>query len=137
MINPESYANKLPNDIQLNEVFYVPPSFNDKGEEVVLFDEELVKEGSEKWKFTICGYFVGCKMGVNELRYNIRRMWGRFGLKDIVVDEGICYFKFRHGDGMNSVIDQSPWLVNGKPLIVQNWDADTTIVKETPCKILI
>ncbi|GJS09807.1 RNA-directed DNA polymerase, eukaryota, reverse transcriptase zinc-binding domain protein [Tanacetum coccineum] len=127
----------MPNDIQLDEVFYVSPSFNDKGEEVVLFDEELVKEGSEKWKFTICGYFVGCKMGVNELRYNIRRMWGRFGLKDIVVDEGICYFKFRHEDGINSVIDQSPWLVNGKPLIVQKWDADTTIVKETPCKIPI
>ncbi|GKC43625.1 reverse transcriptase domain-containing protein [Tanacetum coccineum] len=101
MINPESYANKLSNDIQLDEVFYVPPAFNDKGEDVVLFDEELVKEG------------------VNELRYNIRRMWGRFGLKDIIVDdEGICYLKFRHEDGMNSIIDQSSWLVNGKPLIV-------------------
>ncbi|GJU75283.1 RNA-directed DNA polymerase, eukaryota, reverse transcriptase zinc-binding domain protein [Tanacetum coccineum] len=88
-------------------------AINDNGEEVVLFEEELVKDSSEKWKYTVCGYFVGCRMGVNELRYNLRRMWGKFGLKDIVVDaDGLCYFKFKQEDGMNSVIDQSPWLVN-------------------------
>ncbi|GKE38383.1 RNA-directed DNA polymerase, eukaryota, reverse transcriptase zinc-binding domain protein [Tanacetum coccineum] len=65
---------------------------------VVIFDEELVKDGSEKWKYTVCGYFVGYRMGINEL---------------------------------------SPWLVNGKPLLVQKWDQETTIVREAPCKIPI
>ncbi|GJX36510.1 RNA-directed DNA polymerase, eukaryota, reverse transcriptase zinc-binding domain protein [Tanacetum coccineum] len=110
-----SYADMVSDNVQLgdNELFFVPTAINDKGEEVVLFEEELVKEGSEKWKYTVCGYFVGCRMGVNELRYNVRRMWGKFGLKDIVVDaDGLCYFKFKQEDGMNLVIDQSPWLVN-------------------------
>ncbi|GJV92092.1 retrotransposon protein, putative, ty1-copia subclass [Tanacetum coccineum] len=69
-----------------------------KCRKVVIFDEELVKEGSEKWKYTVCGYFVGYRIGINEL---------------------------------------SPWLVNGKPLLVQKWDQETTIVREAPCKIPI
>ncbi|GJT45699.1 hypothetical protein Tco_0954414 [Tanacetum coccineum] len=32
----------------------LPTSVNEKGEEVVIFDEELVNEGNEKWKFTVC-----------------------------------------------------------------------------------
>ncbi|GKA27785.1 RNA-directed DNA polymerase, eukaryota, reverse transcriptase zinc-binding domain protein [Tanacetum coccineum] len=135
---PKSYAKKVTNNLKTNdnELFSVPTCLNKDGEEVVVFDEELVKEGSEKWKNTVCGYFVGCRMNVNELKYNIRRMWGKHGLKDIVVDaDGICYFKFKHEEGRNFVIDQSPWLVNGKPLLVQKWDPETDFVKESPCKI--
>ncbi|GJR99937.1 RNA-directed DNA polymerase, eukaryota, reverse transcriptase zinc-binding domain protein [Tanacetum coccineum] len=67
-------------------------------------------------------------MGVNELRYNVRRMWGKIGLKDSIVDvDGMCYIKFNTKEGMNYVIDQSPWLVNGKPLLVQKWDPETGI----------
>jgi hypothetical protein len=35
-------------------------------------------------------------MLMNELKYNIRRMWGRFGLGDIVVDDDVCFFKFKN-----------------------------------------
>ncbi|GJZ74268.1 RNA-directed DNA polymerase, eukaryota, reverse transcriptase zinc-binding domain protein [Tanacetum coccineum] len=134
----ESYAKKVTNNLKTNdnELFSISTGLNKDGEEVVVFDEELVKERSEKWKNTVCGYFVGCRMNVNELKYNIRRMWGKHGLKNIVVDaDGICYFKFKHEEGRNFVIDQSPWLVNGKPLLVQKWDPETDFVKESPCKI--
>ncbi|GKF22338.1 RNA-directed DNA polymerase, eukaryota, reverse transcriptase zinc-binding domain protein [Tanacetum coccineum] len=40
-------------------------------------------------------------------------------------------------DGMKYIVDQSPWIVNGKPLIVQKWDSVVVIKKETPCKILV
>nr|GEW21390.1 RNA-directed DNA polymerase, eukaryota, reverse transcriptase zinc-binding domain protein [Tanacetum cinerariifolium] len=135
----KSYANKMSNGINVNnDLFFIPTGKNENGEKVVVFDEELVKEGSEKWKFTVCGYFVGYKIGVNELRYNTRRMWGRHGLKDCIVDaDGMCYFKFKHEDGMNYVIDQSPWVVNGKPFLVQKWEPETVIIKESPCKIPI
>ncbi|GJR17132.1 RNA-directed DNA polymerase, eukaryota, reverse transcriptase zinc-binding domain protein [Tanacetum coccineum] len=139
-IRKKSYANKLSSGIndKDNELFLIPTSMKENGEKVVVFDKEIIKKGSEKWKFTVCGYFVGYKVGVNELKYNTRRMWGRFGLKDSVVDaEGMCYFKFKHEEGMNYVIDQSLWLVNGKPLLVQKWDPETVITKESPCKIPI
>ncbi|GJX06151.1 RNA-directed DNA polymerase, eukaryota, reverse transcriptase zinc-binding domain protein [Tanacetum coccineum] len=34
----------------------------------MVFDEELVREGSRKWELTLCGHFVGCKMSYTELR---------------------------------------------------------------------
>nr|GEV82383.1 ATPase, F1/V1/A1 complex, alpha/beta subunit, zinc knuckle CX2CX4HX4C [Tanacetum cinerariifolium] len=63
---------------------------------------------------------------------------GRYGLKDNVVDaDGMYYFKFKNKEGVNYVIDQRPWLVNGKPFLVQKWDPRTVIIKESPCKIPI
>ncbi|GKB67487.1 RNA-directed DNA polymerase, eukaryota, reverse transcriptase zinc-binding domain protein [Tanacetum coccineum] len=38
---------------------------------------------------------------------------------------------------MNYVINQSPWMVKGKPLIVQKWDPSVNIEKVDPCKIPI
>nr|GEV95405.1 reverse transcriptase domain, reverse transcriptase zinc-binding domain protein [Tanacetum cinerariifolium] len=118
--------------------FIVPTGINCKGEEVVLFDEELVKEGSEKWQLIVCGYFVGCRMSVKELKYNTRRMWERYGLREIVVDvDDMRFFKFKDEEGMKYIIEQSPWIVNGKPLVVQKWDPKIVIEKEAPCKIPI
>ncbi|GKC49807.1 RNA-directed DNA polymerase, eukaryota, reverse transcriptase zinc-binding domain protein, partial [Tanacetum coccineum] len=39
--------------------------------------------------------------------------------------------------GMKYIIKQSPWIVNGKPLIMQKWDPKIVIEKESPCKIPI
>ncbi|GJX29875.1 RNA-directed DNA polymerase, eukaryota, reverse transcriptase zinc-binding domain protein [Tanacetum coccineum] len=133
-----SYANSLTKNLngKGNQLFSIPTGVNCKGEEVVLFDEEFVKEGSEKWNLTVCGYFVGCRMSVNELKYHTRRMWGRYGLKDIAVDtDDMCFFKFKNEDDMQYIIEQSPWIVNGKPLIVQKWDPEVIIKKESPSLI--
>ncbi|GJS26786.1 RNA-directed DNA polymerase, eukaryota, reverse transcriptase zinc-binding domain protein [Tanacetum coccineum] len=90
---------------------------NDKGEEVVIFDKDLVNEESEKWKFTICGYFVGSSLPIYEMKYNIKRMWGKHGLNDIVVDKDeICFAKFKDEERMNLVIEQSPWMLFNVPL---------------------
>ncbi|GKA65320.1 RNA-directed DNA polymerase, eukaryota, reverse transcriptase zinc-binding domain protein [Tanacetum coccineum] len=150
-IKQSSYAKTLTKNMSNggNQLFTVPTGTSSKGEEVVLFDEELVREGSEKWKLTVCGYFVGCKMQVYELKYNVRRMWGRFRLKDIVVDaEGMCFFKFKEEEGMKYVIDQSPWIVNeawsikglsaissrlGRPLMMDQMTSDTC--KEGSCRL--
>ncbi|GJW17456.1 RNA-directed DNA polymerase, eukaryota, reverse transcriptase zinc-binding domain protein [Tanacetum coccineum] len=104
-----SYANSLTKNLngKGNQLFSIPTGVNCKGEEVVLFDEEFVKERSEKWNLIVCGYFVGCRMSVNELKYHTRRMWG------------------------------SPWIVNGKPLIAQKWDPEVIIKKESPSLILV
>nr|GFA47841.1 histone-lysine N-methyltransferase, H3 lysine-9 specific SUVH4-like [Tanacetum cinerariifolium] len=80
--------NSMENENE-NKLFLVPTSVNDNGDEVVVFDEELVREGSEKWKHTVFG----------------------------------------SEKGLNFVIDQSPWMVNGRPFFVQKWDPEVTIVK--------
>jgi hypothetical protein len=42
-----------------------------------------VQKGGSQWKLTVCGHFIGHKMNIHELRYNIRRMWSRWGIVDI------------------------------------------------------
>ncbi|GJY27864.1 zinc knuckle CX2CX4HX4C containing protein [Tanacetum coccineum] len=65
-------------------LYCIPTEIDENVIEVVVFYDVMVVEGSKKWELTLCGYFMGYKMTVNELRYNLRRMWGRYGFKDIV-----------------------------------------------------
>nr|GEX67630.1 hypothetical protein [Tanacetum cinerariifolium] len=87
----------------------------------------------------------GLNANDNELFY-VPTVLNENGAKKVVFKEemvregnadGLCYFKFKTEEVMNQIIDQSSWLVNGKPLIVQKWDPDTIITKESPCKIPI
>lgn len=102
----------------------------------MVFNEEIVIKGCEKWKFTTRGYFVRHKMMFNELRYHLRRMWAKYGLKDIIVDSnGISLFKFKSEEEMQNVIEQSPWMVNNVPLFVQKWNPEVGMRKTEPDKI--
>nr|GEW01899.1 hypothetical protein [Tanacetum cinerariifolium] len=104
----------------------------------------LVAEGSKKWDKTLCGYFVGSSMAINELRYNLRRMWSRHGFKDIVdYNNGVYFMKFHFEAGIDFIrepekiplwikmgnVPLEAWTVNGisalasrvgKPLVMDN-----------------
>nr|GEY70215.1 RNA-directed DNA polymerase, eukaryota, reverse transcriptase zinc-binding domain protein [Tanacetum cinerariifolium] len=69
-----SYANIMSNNSLDNKLDLIPTETNEDGIEVVVFDEEIVNEGSKKWELTVCGYFTGYKMSYQELRYNLFRM---------------------------------------------------------------
>ncbi|GJV37854.1 RNA-directed DNA polymerase, eukaryota, reverse transcriptase zinc-binding domain protein [Tanacetum coccineum] len=133
-----NYANVAVKEELNQNLFSIPTSVKENGEEVVIFDENIVEEGSKKWMNTLCGYFVGCNMSPPELRYNIRRMWGKFGMYDIISNRnGVWLFKFRHGEHLDTIVEQSPWKVNGIPLMVQKWNPDVCIEKAEPGKIPI
>ena len=101
-----------------NKLELIPLAMKD-GKEVVIIDDEIVKEGCEKWKNTLCGHFVGYRMPYAEIRYNLRRMWGKFGLVDIVSQGERYLFKFKDDTGMDQILESGPWMVNNKPLFVK------------------
>ncbi|GJY81936.1 RNA-directed DNA polymerase, eukaryota, reverse transcriptase zinc-binding domain protein [Tanacetum coccineum] len=75
-------------------------------------------------------------MAVNELRYNLRRMWSRHGFKDIVDYNNRIYFmKFHYEAGIDFIVNNGPWMVKNKPLIVQQWDINMYLDKREPEKI--
>ncbi|GJQ90834.1 RNA-directed DNA polymerase, eukaryota, reverse transcriptase zinc-binding domain protein [Tanacetum coccineum] len=49
----------------------MPVEIDEQGNEFVLFDETIISEGCKKWEKTLCGYFVGQSMSVNELSFII------------------------------------------------------------------
>nr|GEW38054.1 hypothetical protein [Tanacetum cinerariifolium] len=105
--NNESFAKsyaRTAERIELNKnLFSIPTGIKENEDEVVVFNEEIVEEGSKKWVNTVCGYFVGCNMSPVELR---------------------------NSQGLNTIVDQSPWMVNGKPLMLFNIPLEAWSVKE-------
>nr|GEU49423.1 hypothetical protein [Tanacetum cinerariifolium] len=108
-VNDVYYAKNVTKSLSTygNKLYTIPTSVNSKGEEVVVFDEELE---------------------------DVDKVWAK---RHSSYSDEMCFFKFKDEEGMKYVIGQSPWIVNGKPPIVQKWDPETVIEKETPCKILV
>ncbi|GKD74968.1 zinc knuckle CX2CX4HX4C containing protein, partial [Tanacetum coccineum] len=118
-----------------NKLLHVPTKVSGNGDSIVIFDDEIIELGSQKWSLTVCGQYIGCSMGFNEARYHIRRMWYRFGVNDIIVENGVFYFKFQDEEGINEVINNGPWMVNNKPLVVHKWSIDICMDKAEPNRI--
>lgn len=62
-------------------------------------------------------------------------MWSKFGLKDIVAQNGLYLFNFREMEGMLKVLESGPWLVNNKPLLVQKWDPSIIVDRSDPVSL--
>ncbi|GJU88955.1 RNA-directed DNA polymerase, eukaryota, reverse transcriptase zinc-binding domain protein [Tanacetum coccineum] len=116
-----------------NQLTSIPTVLNDSGEEVVIFYEEMVKIGSKKWEMTLGGQCVSHYMPLPMLNYHLRRMWARFGYKEIIDNRnGSCLFKFTREDELNEVAAKSPWVVHGKPLVVYKLDPSIGLDKVEP-----
>nr|GEV08283.1 hypothetical protein [Tanacetum cinerariifolium] len=68
-----TYAFMASNNAELNRNLDFEPTLTEGGNEFVIFNEDLVNNGTIKWKFTICGHFVGMRMSYNEFKYNLVR----------------------------------------------------------------
>ncbi|GJX32572.1 zinc knuckle CX2CX4HX4C containing protein, partial [Tanacetum coccineum] len=100
------------NDVNRN-LFEKPTEVDGDGNEFVVFDDTIINEG--------------CK-----------RMWGRKGFKDVVdVTNGVFSMKFFSEEGMESVVNSGPWMVNNKPFFVQKWDIHVCLDKKEPTHIPI
>ncbi|GJS99851.1 RNA-directed DNA polymerase, eukaryota, reverse transcriptase zinc-binding domain protein [Tanacetum coccineum] len=131
-----TYAKMVGQDEVPKTLSYIPTLTTDDGVEVVVFDEMLVKKGSERWNVTICGQFVGFQMHISEMRYNIRRMWSKFGVTEINTGKNGSYmFKFRDEEGLNRVLEKGPWMVKNKSLMVNRWSPNIGKVFKTEIEV--
>lgn len=72
-------------------------------------------------------------MAFNEIKYHLRKMWGKYGLTDVFMNEvGIYFFRFKTEEGLSSVVENGPWMVNNKPLLVQKWKPELSLDKVEP-----
>ncbi|GKG03402.1 zinc knuckle CX2CX4HX4C containing protein, partial [Tanacetum coccineum] len=103
------------------ELLDIPTEIDSNSNEIVVFDDVMVALGSKRWERTLGGYFVRYGISVNELRYNIRRMWSRHGFKDIInFNIDVYFMKFNTSEGLDFIVNKGPWMVKNKPLIIQS-----------------
>ncbi|GKF91282.1 zinc knuckle CX2CX4HX4C containing protein, partial [Tanacetum coccineum] len=67
--------------------------------------DPILEEGIQKWSMTVVGHFVGFQMGYREII------------------------------GMNSVIENGPWMVENKPLFVRKWEPGLCMSKLDTSKV--
>ncbi|GJR88120.1 RNA-directed DNA polymerase, eukaryota, reverse transcriptase zinc-binding domain protein [Tanacetum coccineum] len=118
-----------------NKLKLVPCATNSKGKKVVDMDP-IIEEGSKKWGLTMVGKFFGFKMSYREIVGHLKRMWRPYHLDEVIMNEGgLYFFKFKSEEGLQSVIENGPWLVAQKPLFVQRWVAGICLNKPEPSRI--
>ncbi|GJT95057.1 retrovirus-related pol polyprotein from transposon TNT 1-94 [Tanacetum coccineum] len=131
MLNNNAGMDAFENEVNAQKSQIDP--MNECFDKVVIIDEALVSKGSERWNLTLCGQFIGHVMNIHELRYNIRRMWSKFGISDIDIHKNGQYvFKFKNSDGLNNVLEKGPWMVKNKPLFVKKWCSEMGMEKLEP-----
>ncbi|PWA83312.1 hypothetical protein CTI12_AA169650 [Artemisia annua] len=83
--------------------------------------EELVR-GGQAFALQLYGYFVGTSMDYRVVYDNLMKMWRVYGIEDITkTSSGIFYFKFKNEEGMKTVLDSGPWMVQNVPFVLNFW----------------
>ncbi|GJV27430.1 zinc knuckle CX2CX4HX4C containing protein [Tanacetum coccineum] len=118
-----------------NKLFVIETEKDENEVEIVMLNDEIIEQGCEKWRNTVCGFFVGCQVSYNEARYHLRRMWSSFGFIDLMINGGVYFFKFHGENGVDEVIKNGPWMVNNKPLFVQKWRVGMNLDRTEPSKL--
>ncbi|GJT51143.1 RNA-directed DNA polymerase, eukaryota, reverse transcriptase zinc-binding domain protein [Tanacetum coccineum] len=123
----KSYASKLSSGINdNNELFFIPTGMKENGEKVVLFDEELVKEGIFLMLFGITAALIDVNAAQSKLVL----------LENFNENYSKCLrlpYKVNAAEGVNAASKG----VSTAELVSTAYDPDTVIIKEAPCKIPI
>ncbi|KAK1413812.1 hypothetical protein QVD17_29548 [Tagetes erecta] len=117
---------------------YCPPVILENGEKVAMIQAKFLEKAEVVYKSMLYGYFVGTEVDLKFVRFNLYKMWRRFGIIDISSNGmGIFYFKFRNEEGMKAVMEAGPWVVANVPLCIQKYEMGMNVAKEEPKDIPI
>ncbi|KAK1425940.1 hypothetical protein QVD17_21305 [Tagetes erecta] len=123
----------------LNEpIEFCPPVVLETGERVAMIEPVFLEKAVVTYKTLLYGFFVGTDVELQFVRFNLYKMWRRFGIMDISTNgSGIFFFKFRTEEGMKAVMKTGPWVVDNIPLCIFKWEMGMNVVREEPESIPI
>lgn len=92
------------------ELRFVKP-VSEGGRRVVRPPVEVVREGQEKWKNYLVGYFVKERLLFSVVSKLASKAWGHKGLTEVLGHEnGFYFFRFDNGSACDDIVETSPWL---------------------------
>ncbi|GJY21338.1 hypothetical protein Tco_0393904 [Tanacetum coccineum] len=79
---------------------------------------------------TLYGYFIGNRLAFPLVENYVKNAWAKYGLKRIQMHEEFFLFQFNTREGMESVMENGPWLIRLVPLILNEWTPNTILKKD-------
>nr|GEU76060.1 hypothetical protein [Tanacetum cinerariifolium] len=78
---------------------------------------------------TLYGYFIGNRLAFPLVENYVKNTWAKYGLKCIQLHEEFFLFQFNTKEGMERVLEDSPWLIRREPFILNIWSQSTNLKK--------
>ncbi|GKC64485.1 trichome birefringence-like protein 3, partial [Tanacetum coccineum] len=95
-----------------------------------------VQAVQHKFENSVVGFFVGKKVAFTIVKNYVTNTWAKFGFEKIMSDDdGLFYFKFSSGKGVEQVIEQGPWLIRNVPLILTKWSPNMSLSKDEVTRV--
>ncbi|GJT75664.1 zinc knuckle CX2CX4HX4C containing protein [Tanacetum coccineum] len=91
---------------------------------------EAVETVNARFTNTLYGYFIGDRLAFPLVENYVNNTWAKYGLKRIQLHEEFFLFQFNTREGMESVLENGPWLVRRVPLILNEWTSNTILKKD-------
>lgn len=109
---------------------YFAPVIKD-GVKVVVCPPEEVAKAATNWERVLMGYFVGFKPYVPALARYFKRLWMIKGdLQVLSMGNGFLLFKFSNDGDKKRALEEGPWFVRGKPLVLRPWTINSKFEKD-------
>ncbi|KAJ9546322.1 hypothetical protein OSB04_018865 [Centaurea solstitialis] len=131
---PNIFLRKVPTSCDVKvKLKYYPPVVTELGTRRAIIPDELIQKQANEWTLTLAGYFLGKRLAFPFVQYHVRRMWKKYGLTDVILnDQGYFFFKFNSDQGLNFVFENGPWLFNSMPIFIQKWQPGLSFDKPEP-----
>ncbi|GJS02428.1 zinc knuckle CX2CX4HX4C containing protein [Tanacetum coccineum] len=91
---------------------------------------EAVEEVSSRFANTLYGYFIGKRLAFWLVENYVKNIWAKYGLRRVQLHEEFFLFQFDTKEGMESVMENGPWLIRLVPLILNEWTLNTILKKD-------
>ena len=100
--------------------FYAPACV--EGEPEIHPPAEAVLEGVSMWKNCLVGQFFDKRLPIHVVRTTVDKLWGKHEMPEIsTTDNGLYLFRFRDMGARDWVMENGPWYIAGRPIILRVW----------------
>ena len=109
---------------------FYEPTLKDGAKVVVCLSEE-VAHVAKNWDNVLMGYFISLKPYVPALAKFFKHLWMVKGeLQVLSRGNGFPLFKFTEASDKLQALEDGPWFVQGKPLVLRSWSIHSIFEKD-------
>ena len=100
--------------------FYSPTTVD--GKVTINPPAEAVVEGVGLWEGSLVGQFFDKRLPLHVVSSLVERLWGKHEIPVIsTTDNGLFIFRFKDLDARDWVLENGPWYLAGRPIILRLW----------------